>query len=533
VAKADRAAISTQSRNLASAAGRAFQHHWWKILIAAVAVVAIAIVLLTLYFPFSEKRVTASLRETFPSNISMDHFERVYFPHPGCTAEGVIFRLASSALDAPPVVTIQRLTIQGTYANLLLRPHHISKAFLEGLRVRIPVLGHASKPPNKRTNSRTTVGEVIANGAILEVARSNNKPTLRFEIHKLSLGSVGAKTQMSYQVTLRNAEPPGEITSAGHVGPLNADRPGQTAVSGTYSFHQADLSAFQGVAGILASEGKFSGPLGRIDVQGTTDVPNFQVVRTSHIGNLRTRFHALVDGLNGDVALTNVDASYEGTKFKTSGQIVHKEGSPGKLTSLDFAVRDGRIQDLLQIFVRERPPMSGKTSFEARVTVPPEGEPFLKEVTLDGDFAIGDGRFENPSTQRRANELSETARGLKKDKKDNEENDPANNVASNLQGHVTLRNGVATFPTVEFTVPGADAQMHGTYNVLNDKIDFHGTVKMDAKFSQSTSGIKSLLAKVLDPLFNNKHGAGSIVPVVVDGTYDNPHFGVDLNPTQK
>ena len=51
---------------------------------------------------------------------------------------------------------------------------------------------------------------------------------------------------------------------------------------------------------------------------------------------------------------------------------------------------------------------------------------------------------------------------------------------------------------------------------------------MDAKFSQSTSGIKSLFAKVLDPFFDKKHG--SVVPVLIDGTYHNPHFGVDLNP---
>jgi hypothetical protein len=73
--------------------------------------------------------------------------------------------------------------------------------------------------------------------------------------------------------------------------------------------------------------------------------------------------------------------------------------------------------------------------------------------------------------------------------------------------------------------------MRGTYNVLNEKIDFHGTVKMDAKFSQSTSGLKSLFAKVLDPIFAKKHG--SVVPVRMDGTYHNPRFGLDLNPVKE
>jgi len=54
---------------------------------------------------------------------------------------------------------------------------------------------------------------------------------------------------------------------------------------------------------------------------------------------------------------------------------------------------------------------------------------------------------------------------------------------------------------------------------------------MDARFSQSTSGIKSLFAKVLDPFFNKKQG--SVVPVVMDGAYHDPHFGIDLNPIKK
>jgi len=90
---------------------------------------------------------------------------------------------------------------------------------------------------------------------------------------------------------------------------------------------------------------------------------------------------------------------------------------------------------------------------------------------------------------------------------------------------------VARVSNLSFTVPGADALVQGTFNVLNEKIDFHGTMKMEAKFSQSTNGIKSLLAKVLDPFFNKKRG--SIVPVMAGGTYHQPHFGLDLNPAKK
>jgi hypothetical protein len=373
-----------------------------------------------------------------------------------------------------------------------------------------------------------TIGELTANGAVLEFARAGGKPAERFDIHELRLGDVSSKTGMSYRAALRNPVPPGEIQSAGHFGPFQANSPGQTPVSGTYKFDQADLGVFHGVAGLIDSQGKFSGSLGRIDVQGTSDSRNFEVDRSGHAAPLSTRFQLVVNGLNGDVALTNVSASYFNTTIRANGSVSDKEGWDRKFTSLDFTVRGGHIQDILRLFVREsRPPMTGITNFSAHVTVPPEGKQFLQEVTLQGEFDIADGHFENPSRQKSVDELSQAARGEKKAKENGQEV-PAETVAAHVHGSTSVRDGTATFSGLEFVIPGADASMHGTFNLLNEKIDLHGTVKMEAKFSQSTSGIKSLLAKVLDPFLDKKHG--SVVPVLVDGTYSNPHFGLDLNP---
>jgi hypothetical protein len=532
--KADSGAIPVQAidKPIAPNAARARHRRWSGVLITLAVIFAAVLLLLARYFPFSEKNVIESLRETFPSTLKVDHFEAVYFPHPGCKAEGITFRSKSSAPGSPALVTIQKLTIQGSYADLLLRPHHISRVFLDGLRVQIPPLGDAGDFNGGYSASQTTIGEVVANGAVLEFARASDHPSLRFDIHELSLGSVNVKDRMSYRVTMQSSEPPGEISSTGYFGPFNARNPGQTVVSGTYSFDRADLSAFHGIAGMLASKGTFSGPLAHVHVQGTTEIPDFEVLRSGHAEPLLTHFQAAIDGTNGDVALDSIDATYLNTGIGAKGSVAAKKGWAGKFTSLDFAVRNGRIQDILRIFVSEnRPPMSGVTGFQAHVTVAPEGRPFLKEVTLKADFGIGDGQFEKPSTQESVDKLSDTARGQKKGQREENDDNPPQNVISDLRGHVILRDGVATFTDLSFTVPGADAQMHGTYNVLNGKIDFHGTVRMDAKFSQSTSGIKSVFAKVLDPLFDKRHG--SVVPVLMDGTYRNPHFGVDLNPIKE
>jgi len=515
----------------------AFYRHWLEALIIFALVLLTAEILLTRYFPYSERNVTESLQETFPSKLKINHFHPVYFPRPGCEAVGLTFRSVSGAAGEPPLVTIQKFIIQGNYANFLFRPHHISRVILEGVRVQVPALGKDGKFKGGYTETQTTIGELVANGAVLEIARASKKPSLRFQIHELSLGSVSSKDGMSYKVRVQNPEPPGEIRSSGHFGPFNAGNPGQTAVSGTYSFHRGDLSVFDGIAGTVNSEGKFSGPLEHVDVQGSTDVPDFEVDRSGHKGHLVTHFQGILDGTSGDVALNNVDAMYQNTKIAVKGSVADKKGYDGKFTSLDFAVRAGRLQDILRLIVKEnRPPMSGVISLRAHSTVPPEGQPFLKEATLQGDFEISDGHFENPSRQQSVDELSETARGIKKsqqngDKNNDEKNNPPENVVSHASGHVDLKNGIATITNLSFSVPGADALVQGTFNVLNEKIDLHGTMKMEAKFSQSTGGIKSLFAKVLDPFFNKKRG--SVVPVVVNGTYHDPHFGIDLNPAKK
>lgn len=515
-----------------SDAGRA-RRRWLKGAIATGAVLFLAaVVLLALYFPYSKRNVAESLRETLPSTLTVEHFRAIYFPHPGCMAEGLTFRSNSSGPDSPPLITVQKLTVVGSYADLVLRPHHVARMVLEGLRVRIPRPSHGEYSGGS-SKQEIIIGQVIANGAVLEIARADGQKPLRFDLHTLSLKAVGAKEALSYRVDMQNPEPPGEIRSEGRFGPFNSQSPDQTPLSGTYSFDRADLGVFHGIAGALTSRGTFSGNLAHINVEGATNVPDFQVSRSEHTGPLDTHFQLSVDGTNGDVALDRVNATYAQTEVDAKGSVANAENYRGKLTALDFAVSDGRIQDMLRLFVRERPiPMSGVTSFRAHVTVPPEGKPFLNEVTLDGDFGIAGGHFEKPATQAKADDLSASARGDKKarDAQQKNANVPQENVISDLRGSVSLRNGVATFRNLSFKVPGADARLHGTYNLLSEAVNFHGTLKMDSKFSKSTSGIKSVFAKIIDPFVNKK--GGSVVPVVMNGTYAHPHFALDLNPVK-
>jgi hypothetical protein len=279
---------------------------------------------------------------------------------------------------------------------------------------------------------------------------------------------------------------------------------------------------YDGIAGKLSSSGKFSGPLEHIDISGTTDVPDFEVTSAGHPVHLTTKFDAYVDGMHGDTFLKRVDADFGKTHVVAEGSIARSSNGISKTALLDFSGSQASIDDLLRLFVQaKRPPMSGSVTLRAHVEVPPGDDQFLKKLKLQGHFGIQAGAFSNPSTQKGVDQLSAGARG-QKDPPDPE------TVLTDLTGQVDTIDGVAKFADLSFGVPGASARMHGTYNLLNYKIDLHGQMWVDSKISNTEKGGKALLLKMIEPFFKKKK-KGEIVPVRISGNYQHPSFGLDMN----
>jgi AsmA-like C-terminal region len=483
------------------------------------------------HWPFSEERVRQSLQSTFPATVTFQKFHSIYLPHPGCVAEGLVFTRLGSSRGTPPVVTIQQFTIHARYLDLFFRPGYLAGITLKDFRVHIPPMGTTVEKSNwKETNSNTRVGEIDTDGSSIQIDRVFPETPLLFDIHILRLYSVADNQSASFTISLHIPLPPGDVRAHGQLGPWNYSDPGQTPVAGEYTIQNADLAAFNGIAGILSSQDRFQGTLRQIDSQGSIDIPYFMVSRSQHFVHLKSEFHATVDGTNGDVALDRVTATFLKTTVLAKGEIAHHPGQDGKRASVDLIVRDGRIQDVLQLFVRQpNPPLHGNTNFTAHVVIPPGEGPFLHKVRLIGDFGIEDGQFAKPATQARIDTLSKKALG-QKIRNDPDASDPAG-VISELAGHVELRDVTATFSDFRFAVPGASAQMHGTYNLESRAIDLHGTLKTDEEFSELSTGFKSIVLKPFDVFFLRKH-AGAVLPVHLIGTYDAPEPGLDL-PAKK
>jgi AsmA-like C-terminal region len=493
----------------------------WLLPLAILILLALCIggIILASHWPFSSQQVTQSVQESWPGKITAQRFRRTYFPHPGCVLENVALTRDSDS-SGPPLVAIQRVTIQANYHDLLLRPGYISRIILEGLKISVPAEHDTSQQMSRSSKSSTRIGEVFTRDATLEVARKDDGP-LKFEIHQLSLKSITDSSPMSYDLAMRNAEPPGEIRSRGELGPWDRQHMSDIPLSGTYTFDDVDLGVFEGIGGTLVGSGDFHGVLGHIETQGTTDTPKFEVTRSHHPVALKVKFSASVDGMSGDTILHSVDGMLLKTSVHIEGSVAGKSGQPGKTTSLNANVRNGRIEDVLWIFVHEsKSPMESATNFRAHIVWPSGHQPFLKRVVLQGDFEIEHARWTKPERQMSVNMLSKNASGKKKDP-------DTPNVTADLKGSVLLSNEIAKFHDISFKVPGAEANMHGPYNLEDTKIDFHGDLKTEASLSDDSSGVKAVLLKPLDPLFKKKH-AGAVVPVEMTGAYHNPHFGVSL-----
>ena len=63
---------------------------------------------------------------------------------------------------------------------------------------------------------------------------------------------------------------------------------------------------------------------------------------------------------------------------------------------------------------------------------------------------------------------------------------------------------------------GATVQLAGTYGLRDEKLDFHGQLRLQAKLSDVTTGFKSLLLKPFDSFFR-RNGA-TVLPIKVTGT---------------
>ncbi|HYE74008.1 MAG TPA: AsmA-like C-terminal region-containing protein, partial [Blastocatellia bacterium] len=465
-----------------------------------------------------------ALKEQYKSEVELKDFSISLSPGFTATAHELVLH-QKDRVGLPPLVSINQVKVEASIFGMLSEPIEVRRVILEGLKIHVPPKRRdvdKTKEP-KREPPRFVIGEVIADGTLLQILpKTTGKEPLVFDISKLTLHSAGTTEPMQFRATLKNAKPPGDIQSTGSFGPWENDEPGFTPVAGSYTFQNADLSVFDGISGILSSEGKYQGVLNRIEVDGTTDTPDFTVKVSGNPVHLKTQFHAIVDGTDGDTFLEPVNAQFGRSSLVARGGVYGKPGQKGKTVSLNVTVTNSRIEDMLRLAVKgNKPVMTGAIAFKTKFDLPPGDQDISEKLRLKGSFDVGAARFTDFNVQEKVDELSQRAQGKADDKEAEDES-----AVSNLRGSFVMGDGKIRFSNLSFSVPGAKVNLVGGYSLRGGEIDFSGTLRTDAKVSQMTTGVKSFFLKLVDPLFKKK-GAGAVIPIKISGTREAPKFGLD------
>jgi hypothetical protein len=535
------------------------KHGWVKwvvggLLLALAGATAVVDLALHRAEPFLRARIMEGLTEHFHARVELDGFHVSLVG--GLWAEGKGLRIWPPAQvegvavppgQGEPLIRLAEFRFHAPLRYAPGKPIHVSVVELKGLSVHLPPRSHfqhpagadgagvagAGKPRGAAGLVSFEVDTMECTGAELVLGTSKpGKLPLEFWIAHLKLTNIAAGGAMGFDAELTNPRPEGTIHTTGSFGPWQVADPGESPITGDYRFDHADLASFKGIAGILSSTGHYQGTLRDLVVDGQTDTPDF---RLTHFGNamlLTTRFHARVDGTNGDTWLEPVDATLGHSHFTAQGQIVRvmaaeAGGAPhsvGHDIALTVNVDKARIEDFLRLASRsDKVLLTGDVKVKTTVHIPPGPVPVHERLKLDGWFALDKARFTSARIQGRIAELSLRGQG----RTDELKTFDAMSILSHIQSSFQLAGGVVTLPAIDYTVPGAKIQLKGTYGMEGGALNFAGTAKMEAPVSKMVGGWKGVLLKPADRFFK-KDGAGTEVPIHIEGTREEPKFGIDF-----
>jgi hypothetical protein len=508
--------------------------------IAAVAIIIVARVVASHFEPYIREQAIQYLQQRFDSDVELSALH-VYVPNISPLklamnrGRGVLARVEGEGValrhrgrrDIPPMFLMKSFGFSVDLGALGDPEKSVTSITIDGMEINIPPKGQRpdidqddDQPEAEEPNTGVIIQEVVITNSTLRILpREQHKTPLKFDLHRVRLEAAGMNVAMKYDATLTNAKPPGEIQSKGTFGPWAATEPGDTPLSGEYDFKDADLGIFNEIAGILHSTGQFEGTLDSIEVKGEATVPDFRLKDAGNPVRLLTKFNVLVDGTNGNTVLKPVIGTLGTTTFTTSGGVIKHEDVDRRGISLDVTMPDGSIKDMLTLAMKGPAFMEGRISLKTKIDIPPLSGKVKQKLLLDGTFHLSQGKFLRSKIQDQIDSFSRRGQGKPKD-------ETISDVPTDMAGSFKMTNGVVTFRSLSFSVPGAGVDLMGNYDLRKDGIDFHGTLKLQAKVSQTMTGWKRWVLKPIDPFFS-KQGAGTLIRIQVTGTSKDPKFGRD------
>ncbi len=278
----------------------------WLVLSSLIAVAALGVVgevIVHRAMPILKGRVIETLSTRFNSRVEMDDFTVSVVKGLEVSGGGLRIFPEDAVVAAgakQPLIALGHFSFHAGFKGLFVKPMHVGTVHVTGMVIDIPPREMRVQAPKGQRHFgeiKIAVDKFVCDDSrlVIETIKPDKDPK-DFELSHIVLRDIGPNEPWHYDATLVNAIPKGDIHSTGTFGPWDNDSPGDSAVTGHYTFDHADLNTIKGIGGMLSSVGDFAGQLNRIVADGTTETPDFSLDTANHVMPLHTKFHAIIDG---------------------------------------------------------------------------------------------------------------------------------------------------------------------------------------------------------------------------------------------
>lgn len=474
--------------------------------------------------------VTSTLSRSLEADVELGEVHLTWFPL-RLTGRDLTIR-HHGRTDVPPLLVISSFTVNMKPGELWgSTVRHVE---VDGMEISIPPKDHATgkRPiPRPAPSGQSDQGDPVVierftatNTRLVIVPRDDRKNPKVWDIYELAMEQITSTSAAPFRASLTNPSPEGKIEAKGTFGPWQSAEPGETPLTGEYTF-AADLGTIDGLDGQLSAVGVMDGVLERITTRGETRTENFRLTELNgHSLPLTTSYDALVDGTKGDVELRSVNITLGKSRLHARGVVEGTKGVKGKRIVLNVKSKALDLSEFLRLVSKDgTPPADGTIVLDTAFDLPQGKATVLDRLAMEGSIAAERLKFRNSEVQEKIDTLSRRAQGRPNDY-------AIDDVASRVSSKFSLNNGVLTYHGLSFDVQGASVRLNGIHALKSRALDLHGEVLLNASASQTIGGVKGFLLKPFDPLFR-KNGAGTRLVISVSGTQEKPQVKLDFGKT--
>jgi len=231
------------------------------VLISGTVVAVIAAIMMRRAEPILKGRVIETLSARFDSRVELDGFHVMVAKGLEVSGDGLRIFPPDDVVAAGakgPLISLGHFSFHANLPGLFIRPMHVGTVFVSGMTIHVPPREMREQGAGKRHlgKIRIVVEKIVCDDSrlILATEKPNKDPQL-FVLKHVEMRDVGPKSPWLYNATLVNSTPVGEIQATGMFGPWVNESPGDSSVTGHYTFEHANLNTIKGIGGMLSSVG--------------------------------------------------------------------------------------------------------------------------------------------------------------------------------------------------------------------------------------------------------------------------------------